>query len=104
MHPLCSKRRIPHPLGIGGKVANSLFWDTLALAWGWSNGGQSSNSRDQCFNVAVDEQITGVFGPNLCGLGLRSIDRPRYLPHMFLSVVEIHNLDRARKVFLGLFP
>jgi hypothetical protein len=28
MHPLCSKRRIPHALGIGGKVVNRFFWHT----------------------------------------------------------------------------
>src|SRR5205807_6368115 len=70
MHPLCSKCWVTHAGGIGGKVANSLLRDTLALTWWRGNGRQSSDSRDQCFNVAMDEQITGVFGPNLSGLGL----------------------------------
>src|SRR2546423_10542112 len=44
MHPLCSKSRITHPLGVGGKVVNSSLRHTAALPRLGSNGRQSSDA------------------------------------------------------------
>src|SRR2546421_1441446 len=104
MHPLCSKRRITHPLGVGGKVVTSFFRHTAALPRLGSKRGQGSDGGEQFFNVAMHKQIACLFGPNGCGFCLRSIDGTSDLPEMLLSVVEIHNLDSSRKVCIGSFP
>src|SRR2546426_6963311 len=75
MHPLCSKSRITHALGVGGKVGTSFLRHSTALPRLGSNGGQGSDGCDQFFNFAMHKQIACLFGPTCCSFCLRSIDR-----------------------------
>src|SRR5207253_246643 len=59
---------------------------------------------DQLLNLAMHKQLACLFCPHRCGLRLRSIDRTSDLPDVLLGMVEVHNLDRLRKMFGGQFP
>src|SRR5450759_2641237 len=91
-------------LRIGGKVAHGLRGDTTRLSWGRRDRWQSFNRLDEGLNCAMDEPRTALLGPGDPRWGTAPIDRLRHLPHVLLSMPEIHDLHRARKVFLDQPP
>src|SRR5438270_3100422 len=104
MHSLRAKSGIPHALSIVGKVIHGFFRQTATLAWLWGKRRQGSNGSDQLLNLAMHKQLARLFCPHRCGRRLRSIDRTSDLPDVLLGMVEVHNLDRLRKMFGGQFP
>ena len=69
MHTLCAKSGIAHALCIGGKVVNRLLWNTAAFVWWWGDGGELANLSHEVLNLAMNEQVTCVFGPRYALLG-----------------------------------
>src|SRR5207248_4586782 len=98
MHTLSTKRGIAHALSIGGEVIHRFVWHTATFTWGWGDGGELANRRNQVLDLAMYQQCAGFFGPDAGLLAAGSKDGMGHVPHVLLGMIQVDNLHGSRKV------